>query len=636
MIMKGNESMKKRMLALMLLFAFLLSLIPMTAFADSTTTTYETVYKDLSDNTEIYAVTDTPGSDYPYYNAKWEPKGGVYYGRIATGGKIGSGWGVVNSAQLENESAVSFYYSLGDTYGLKYWSYLYGPVTADQEHILLINLNFDGEANDCTAVVNGTYDQQLTTDFKYLNTLSEPVFIRIGGEVNVWTAAVNASDYISAYRHIAELARSCCPNAALVFSPNYSSAYQVDMDAFYPGDSYVDWIGTSLYYNRYANNGDTQNDAFYGVGEIYADPMLNIQQTVNLAKLHSKPIVITESGAANKKDGQDLSDFAASRIEKAYSFLTMVYPQIKCMIYSDSAFDSTTSSYTIYDNQAVSRAYDDAVSQNPTLVHRYQDTGSYYTKLSAYSSGWAGVVQLAAYTYGTGQLTAKWYIDGNYVASSDSYPYSYSLDTEILTSGSHTLKVQFSNGAAKSYRIKVGNDISDINFTDVAPKAWYADEVQWAAENGITTGTSATTFSPEEICNRAQVVTFLWRASGSPKPTSTKNPFSDVKEGTYYYDAVLWAVENGITIGTSATTFAPNDSCTRGQVVTFLHRTAGTRKPATQKNPFSDVKNKSFYYDAVLWAVGEQITSGIDATHFAPNNSCSRAQIVTFLYRYMN
>lgn len=624
--------MRKKVLTQVLLVAFFLSIFNTVVFADNTTTTFETTYKDLSDRTEIYAVSDTPGADYPYYNAKWEPKGGVYYGRIATGGKIDNSWGVVNSTQLEDESAVSFYYSLGDAYGVEYWSYLYGSVTDDKEHILLINLNFKDEANDCTAVLNGTYDQQLIADFEYLNTLSEPVFLRIGGEVNVWTVAAEAANYISAYRHIADLARFYCPNVALVYSPNYSSSYQVDMDDYYPGDGYVDWIGTSLYYNLYANNGDTSNNAFYGVGEIYGDPMLNVQQTVNLAKLHSKPIIITEGGAVNSRNGEDLSAFAASRIAKAYSFLTMVYPQIKCIIYSDSTFGSTNSSYTIYDNQFVAEAYEDAVVKNPTYIHRYQDTGSYYTKLSDYSSEWTGEVQLAAYTYDSKQLAAKWYIDGNYVASTDDYPYSYTLDTEMLTNGTHTLMVLFSNGASKTYEININNTISGINFTDVAPKAWYADEVQWAVEMGITTGTSATTFEPDATCTRNQVVTFLWRAAGQPEPASTVNPFVDVKESDYFYNAVLWAVEKGITTGTSATTFAPEEPCTRGQVVTFLHRAADKPAPKSSNNPFSDV-GQAYYTEAVLWAVGEGITTGITATTFEPESICTRAQIVTFLYR---
>ncbi len=169
-------------------------------------------------------------------------------------------------------------------------------------------------------------------------------------------------------------------------------------------------------------------------------------------------------------------------------------------------------------------------------------------------------------------------------------------------------------------------------FTDVDISQYYHAGVDWAVLNGVTNGTSATTFSPGATCTRAQVVTFLWRAKGSPEPQSTVNPFTDVKSSDYYYKAVLWAVEKGITNGTSATAFSPADQCTRAHVVTFLWRTEG--KPAGGSgNPFGDVPAGAYYTDAVLWAVARGITNGTSATTFSPGSGCTRAQVVTFLYR---
>lgn len=170
-----------------------------------------------------------------------------------------------------------------------------------------------------------------------------------------------------------------------------------------------------------------------------------------------------------------------------------------------------------------------------------------------------------------------------------------------------------------------------VSFVDVSPSAYYCDAVAWAIENGVTSGTSATTFSPDAACTRAQTVTFLWRAAGSPAPKSSVNPFADVPTSAYYYDAVLWAVEQGITAGTSATTFSPDATCTRGQIVTFLHRADGTA--ATGSNPFADVADSAYYVDAVKWAVAEGVTAGTSATTFSPDASCTRGQIVTFMYR---
>ena len=169
-------------------------------------------------------------------------------------------------------------------------------------------------------------------------------------------------------------------------------------------------------------------------------------------------------------------------------------------------------------------------------------------------------------------------------------------------------------------------------FVDVAAGSYYKDAVDWAAENGITKGTSHTTFSPDAACTRAQAVTFLWRAAGSPEPETRTMPFTDVSADSYYYDAVLWAVENGIAKGTSHTTFSPDATCTRAQAVTFLWRSEMSPAAGTA-NPFTDVKSTAYYADAVLWAVKEDITKGTTSTTFSPNADCTRAQIVTFLWR---
>ena len=169
-------------------------------------------------------------------------------------------------------------------------------------------------------------------------------------------------------------------------------------------------------------------------------------------------------------------------------------------------------------------------------------------------------------------------------------------------------------------------------FVDVATGSYYEDAVDWAVENGITQGTDDTHFSPDGICTRAQAVTFLWRAAGSPKPETRTMPFTDVPAGSYYYDAVLWAVENDITKGTSDTTFSPNMTCTRAQIVAFLWRSEKSPAAGTA-NPFADVKSTAYYADAVLWAVKENITRGTTNTTFSPDADCTRSQIVTFLWR---
>ena len=169
-------------------------------------------------------------------------------------------------------------------------------------------------------------------------------------------------------------------------------------------------------------------------------------------------------------------------------------------------------------------------------------------------------------------------------------------------------------------------------FVDVKANDYFYDAVLWAAQKGITSGTDAVHFTPDGVCSRAQAVTFLWRAAGSPAPKSVSMPFTDVPKGSYYEMAVLWAVENGITKGTSDTTFSPDATCSRAQIVAFLWRSEKSPAAGTA-NPFADVKSTAYYADAVLWAVKENITKGTTSTTFSPNADCTRAQIVTFLWR---
>ena len=215
-----------------------------------------------------------------------------------------------------------------------------------------------------------------------------------------------------------------------------------------------------------------------------------------------------------------------------------------------------------------------------------------------------------------GYAVANVKIDGKSIGAVKSYTFENVRRT-------HTIEVIFMKAN--------GNPQTGV-FVDVATGSYYEDAVDWAVENGITQGTDDTHFAPDGICTRAQAVTFLWRAAGSPKPETRTMPFTDVPAGSYYYDAVLWAVENDITKGTSDTTFSPNMTCTRAQIVAFLWRSEKSPAAGTA-NPFADVKSAAYYADAVLWAVKENITRGTTNTTFSPNADCTRAQIVTFLWR---
>ena len=266
-----------------------------------------------------------------------------------------------------------------------------------------------------------------------------------------------------------------------------------------------------------------------------------------------------------------------------------------------------------------------------TAHWRYNGGGSssysYYTIKAAAGAGGSispsgnvsvreGRDQTFTITPDKGYAVANVKIDGKSIGAAKSYTFEN-------VSRTHTIEVIFMKAN--------GNPQTGV-FVDVATGSYYEDAVDWAVENGITKGTDDTHFSPDGICTRAQAVTFLWRTAGSPEPETRTMPFTDVPVGSYYYDAVLWAVENGITKGTSDTTFSPNMTCSRAQIVTFLWRSEKSPAAGTA-NPFADVKSTAYYADAVLWAVKENITKGTTNTTFSPDADCTRAQIVTFLWR---
>ena len=222
----------------------------------------------------------------------------------------------------------------------------------------------------------------------------------------------------------------------------------------------------------------------------------------------------------------------------------------------------------------------------------------------------AGSDQTFTITPDKGYMVSRLKIDGRRVAAARTYTFKN-------VRSAHTIEVEFA-------RLRT--------FTDVPAGSYFEDAVNWAVEAGITTGAGASRFAPDGACTRAQAVTFLWRAAGSPEPETRVMPFTDVPAGSYYYDAVLWAVENGIANGTGGTTFSPDAVCTRAQIAAFLWRSEGT-PAAGSANPFEDVSAGAYYAEAVLWAVQEGVTKGTGAARFSPDAHCTRAQIVTFLWR---
>ena len=625
----------KKVISLALALAVCLGLM-VPAFADESTTTMQTAYKSLDARTEIYAVTSQPGSDYPYYGAKNEPRGGAYYGRTTAGGTFPDGhFGLINESEMAQESAVSFYYGLGDGYSLEYWSYLYGPALKDGNRAFQVCLNFDQEGSECALVTGGAYDAKLTEAFTYLNTLSCPVLVRIGGEVNVWGNAAKPEDFIAAYRHIADIGRRLAPRAAMVFAPNFSSGYKTDMDIYYPGDQYVDWIGVSLYYDRWANNGDTKRDEFYGVG-VYGDALLNVQQVVNLSRMHKKPIIATEGGSCNNYKGTDNSAWAAERMQRALSFLTMVYPEIKCIITSDYKDVWNDIDYTFYTNSTVTAAYRKGAAANPTLLRACHDTPSYYTRLSAYSGAWEGVMNLAAYTYASDKLAATWSVDGQTKASAADYPYAFQLDTASLPAGQHTVAVTFSNGASKSYTFNVAGTPPTAD--NPAVSDWARSYVEQAKQAGLIAESLGYNYQAQ--ITRAQfaatAVKLYEAMSGQKAPQVTENPFTDTQD-----PVVLQAYSLGFVSGVGSGRFSPDARVNREQAAVMLsavYTRLGGEIPAVTATSFRDDGEISGWAkNAVAFMSGKGVINGVGGNRFSAQGQASIEQaLIIALGMYRN
>lgn len=280
-----------------------------------------------------------------------------------------------------------------------------------------------------------------------------------------------------------------------------------------------------------------------------------------------------------------------------------------------------TSNYTIdyvtFDQSAVSTVNEGSLY---TYYNGYNYGGSIKTTDKFYYSA----------TASQNALSDVAFLASRYAKTGETVYIPFTIYARYGTTGTGTRQL------TGTVAIKIGQT---MNFIDVKTTDYFYNSVKWAVGKNITNGTSSTTFSPYKSCTRAEIVTFLWRAAGSPEPTTTRNPFRDVNAVTHssYYKAILWASQKGITSGTSATAFSPDQVCTRAQIVTFLYRYAG-QPSGYYSNPFKDVgaTSEASYYNAVLWAVGKGITTGTSATTFSPYASCNRAEAVTFLYRYTN
>lgn len=611
-------------------------------------------YLETAKDAEIYALTDQNGPDYTEVGAA---ASGTLYGSVVEGNR-------------RDESAVLMYVTFGDKNSVDYWINYYRTTSqkfsdALRGGVIEFAWNFASENTaGAEMVLDPAYDNYIAKSLAALGKLDATILLRVGAEMNNWSEC-DPQTYIDAFRKIADAADRYS-NIKMVFSPDNISNRNVTFSTFYPGDDYVDWIGMSTYHNTnfagdvtsYDYNAELYGvDAYYGRGLYDNDPLVIIAPIVEFAVAHDKPVMVSECGFSYRGEASDADQtaFAADQLNKFYSYVNMIYPQVKAVFYFNITLKTGANAYALDKNATVATAYRTAIDENGAYLAAGEKEGKTWQPLSeVVLQGEDGKLRLATYAIFPAKTEAQvtYYVDGAKYFTSSTVPYYCDLDLTVLGDGVHTVRAEAAGGVFSSksitYELSVSGGKASISskapanptpvspapstpqqpaaFTDVVEGNYFFEPVKWAVEKNITTGTSATTFSPKDTCTTAQILTFLWRAQGEPV-VEIENPFSDVKESNYFYKAALWAYDKGLVEGD---TFGGSTPCTRISTVTYFWKLSG--KPAAEReNPFTDVDDP-----AVTWAVEENITSGTSDTTFSPDATCTRGQIVTFLYRFAN
>lgn len=598
--------------------------------------------------TEVYALTQDTSS-IPYYGMKNEPKSGTYFGRpsSATGPDL-----------FSNETAVSFYVEClqekirdFDYYIRKY---------ADGKRIIQIAFNMPNENDTLIKVLDSSSDAYLKETMQYLNSLNVPVLLRIGGEMNVWTKLADPQTFKNAFIKITKLARQYAPNVATIFSPNDISNWAVDISDYYPGDEYVDWVGVSLYTNKYnvatLTEGKDHDEMYYSLGK-YANPILKLKDIVDRYG-SKKPIIITEGGSGHSVVGKnlDLTEFAKSRMNILYTYANMLFPQVKGIIYFDVIpKNSTGYVYAFSKNNAVYEQYKSSIESNKAFIKQIGTTPLAYVKAENYKDN---LSEIELYTYcqiiGDPTVSVTYTLDNKVLKSEGTIPYKTVINTNDITKGIHNLVVTVKSGnyqSVKTYYLeKEGNGtvtiVKDKNklYTDVPNISTASDWAKTDIKTAISKG-----FVPSDLQNNYQknitraefcriAIKYLEKALSKDINTILserglsidKNTFTDTNNTD-----ILAAYALGITGGTGEGKFSPNNSITREQAATFILRTCrilNMSEDNIQKSDFADLNTASGYaIDGINFCRTYGIMNGTGDNKFSPKGNYTIQQsLITF------
>ena len=516
---------------------------------------------------------------------------------------------------------------VGSTYSVKWVA----SIGSDYQVAVITDQTYTGAEIKPKVVVTNSEGNVLNTGY----TVDYRNNVNVGKATA--TVAIGITSVKVSFNIIKDMNPTVTMEDAEVTYVDDSTEYQMTATAKTSANNPIDDTLGIKYYTDSACTVEAENHT--DAGTYYVKATLNGTNNYASASAVAKLVVknatfeVTATGYADTYDGKPHTvTVTADGAKISYSADAGEYKT-----YSSTAPTFTdVGEYTVY-YKAVKANHDDVTGSVTVKITPAVLTATYVSEAVRYGAAPALKVDVTGFVNGETAETAADYVAPT-VANSNTAVGEYTLTpaggsaknyTFNYVSGTLTILRRHTSSSTVTPEPEPTPDNS-TSFVDVPANAYFADAVKWAVDKGITNGLSDTMFGPYESCTRAQIVTFLWRAAGSPEPKAMSS-FTDVPASAYYAKAVAWAVENGITNGMTETTFAPNATCTRGQSVTFLHRVLkGTASGSTN---FTDVKSDTFYADAINWAVANNVTNGTSNTTFSPNADCTRAEIVTFLYR---
>ncbi|MBE6606662.1 MAG: hypothetical protein E7635_06465 [Ruminococcaceae bacterium] len=614
---------------------------------------YERIMPYFNTEPQVYVASSQTVS---YFDALNEPERGTYVGMC--------------DVYLDGmQSAMLLYAGYGQEGFDSYERFL--PGTDDIYYLEAAwNVVEENEAA-LVSISSGATDSYMIKQLKYLQSYTEDnpncrILLRFGAEVNCWSPLdacgsdqtkikAFADKYIAAFRHVAKAARKYAPDIALVYSPVDYGQWYTTPETFYPGDEYVDYVGMSTYYNLNVadeNKVGSKSDIIWGRG-LYQDPVIKVAEIIELADAHKKPVIISECGFSfSSSDGVQSEAHAVEKLKEFYTYINMVYPQIKVVNLFNNNFKNNN--YRIYENTqhdtadvvstVLREVYNSTVKENEAMASTFNggETKS-YLPLSDLSDS---TTDLKLSTYvpypNPDKNTVTYTLNGKTVASLTEKPYTVTIDKNNIKDGVNKLSVHIRSGKTeitKNYLLCRDADFIEArlsNMKDISGDEAYTYDIGRAMARGLISGTSDTTVSPLATTSRAQLVTILYRNTGSPSVTG-KYSFTDIK-ADWYKAAVLWASQNGIVNGTSDTTFSPDNGITVQDMAVILQRYCinylEINANGGSLDGLADAGAVAGYAkEALAWAYTEGFIDAV-GNKINPSSPATRAQVATALVRF--